>query len=509
MRFALRAGLRADDWQDESVTHMLGVGDDGRWACPEYLEFVARQNGKGSILEIRVLFGFFLLGEREIVWSAHQYDTSMKAFKRLKALIKKLGRQVGDNESLVVVDGILVKISGSHGSEGFTRLDTGAEIQFVARHAGTARGFTGDLLIVDEAFAFNDEQQEAMIPTLSARSMEIPGPQVIFTSSPPLKSDPSIVVFRYKKQSDAGDVAGLCFRDWGLAGDLENLDGIDFTDRKLWYQTNPALGRRISESYVARELQKYSERGFGRERLGIWPAQPEDADQIINFEDWRALADPASGMGADVAFAVDVTPDRRWASIAAYGVRPADGLGHVEVIDHREGTDWIVQRLLELKSRWNPVSFTLDTKGPAGSLLLELDDVGIRLPRKADDGKRVEPRRGDLIIPTAQDYAGACGALVDAITQGKLRHLGQVALNSAVGGVSKRPLGDSYAWGRKTSTANIAPLVAVTLARWAYLARINALAAPTPPPATAAVPEHADAHAGGNELWRPTSRLKI
>lgn len=508
--FALRAGLRADDWQEESVTHMLGVGDDGRWACPEYCEFVARQNGKGSILEIRTLFGFFLLGEKEIVWSAHQYDTSMKAFKRLKGLIKKLGRQVGDNESLVVVDGILVKISGSHGQEGFTRLDTGAEIQFVARHAGTSRGFTGDLLIVDEAFAFNDEQQEAMIPTLSARSMEIPGPQVIFTSSPPLKSDPTIVVFRHKKQSDAGDVDGLCFRDWGLAGDLENLDGIDLSDRELWYRTNPALGRRISESFVEkREFKRFSERGFARERLGIWPAPPEDAAQIINFEDWRNLTDPESAAGADVAFAVDITPDRRWASIATYGVRAVDGLGHAEVVDHREGTDWIVARLLELKSRWNPVAFTLDTKGPAGSLLIELDDAGIRLPRKAEDGKRVEPRRGDLIIPTAQDYAGACGGLVDAITQGKLRHLGQVHLNSAVGGVSKRPLGDSYAWGRKTSTANIAPLVAITLARWAYLARINALAAPAPPPATAAVPEHTGGITGGNELWRPTSRLNI
>lgn len=508
-RFALRAGLRADDWQEDSVTHMLGVGPDGRWACPEYLEFVARQNGKGSILEIRVLFGFFLLGEREIVWSAHQYDTSMKAFKRLKALIKKLGRPVKDNDdSLIDVDGVLVKISGSHGSEGFTRLDTGAEIQFVARHAGTARGFTGDLLIIDEAFAFNDEQQEAMIPTLSARSMEVPGPQVIYTSSPPLKSDPTIVVFRHKKQSDEGDVDGMCFRDWGLAGDLENLEGIDFDDRELWYRSNPALGRRISESFVAKERKRFSERGFGRERLGIWPAVPADTDQVIRFEDWKDLADAASELGADVAFAVDITPDRRWASIAVYGPR-ADGLGHAEVIDHREGTAWIVARLLELKGRWNPVAFALDAKGPAGSLLLELDDAGIRLPKKGEDGKRAEPHRGDLIIPTANDYAGACGSLVDEITQAKLRHLDQVPLNSAVGGVAKRPLGDAYAWGRKTSTANIAPLVAVTLARWGFLARINALAAPAPPPATVAVPELVGAHAGGNELWRPTSRLDL
>lgn len=509
---ARAAKLNPDDWQEDSVDRILGVGRDGRWACPEYAEFVSRQNGKGCVLEIRVLFGFFLLGEKEIVWSAHLYATSLKAFKRLKTLIKNLGSQVGDNENLIAVpngDGpdILVKISNTNGAEGFERLDTGAVIQFVARSKNAARGFTGDLLIIDEAFAFTDEQQEAMLPTLSARSMEVPGPQIIYTSSPPLTAEADKVVFRIKRRSDAGDET-LAFRDWGLAGDLENLEGIDFTDRRLWYAANPALGRRISEAWVAGELKSMSERGFGRERLGIWPPMPAETDDVIDFEAWKALHDPESQLGEDFAYAVDITPNRDWAAIAVYGPR-SDGLGHVEQIEHRQGTDWIVARLVELKERWNPVAIALDTKGPAGSLLLELEDAGITLPKRGADGNRAEPRRGDLIIPTANDYAGACGALVDAITQGKLRHRDQIPLNSAIGGVAKRPLGDAYAWGRKTSTANIAPLVAATLARWAFLARINTMAAPAAPPATAAVPANPGGIAGGNELWRPTSRLNL
>ncbi len=509
--FARSAGLNADDWQEESVAHILGVGRDGRWACPEYAEFLARQNGKGCVLEIRVLFGFFLLGEKEIVWSAHLYATSLKAFKRLKVLIRALGSQVGDNENLVAVPNgdtpdILVKINNTNGYEGFTRLDTGAEIQFVARSKNAARGFTGDLLIIDEAFAFTDEQQEAMLPTLSARSMETPGPQIIYTTSPPLSAEVDKVVFRLKRRSESGDVT-LAFRDWGLAGDLENLDAIDVTDRALWRATNPALGRRISETWVAGELKSMSERGFARERLGVWPPMPSETEAVIDFEVWKALTDLASQVGAELAFAFDVAPDRGWAEIAMFGPR-ADGLGHVELIEHRQGTDWIVARLVELKARWDPIAIALDVKGPAGSLLLELEDVGISLPKKGEDGKRVEPRRGDLIIPTAGDYAGACGALVDAITQSKLRHIDQIPLNSAVGGVAKRPLGEAYAWGRKTSSANIAPLVAVTLARWAYFARINVIAE-SAPPATAAVPTDDELATAGRELWRPTSRLKL
>lgn len=510
--FARSAGLNPDDWQEDSVDRILGVGRDGRWSCPEYAEFVARQNGKGAILEVRVLFGFFLLGEKEIVWSAHLYATSLKAFGRIKALIKALGTQVGDNENLIAIpngdqDDILVKINNTNGYEGFTRLDNGAVIQFVARSKNAARGFTGDLLIIDEAFAFTDEQQEAMLPTLSARSMEIPGPQIIYTSSPPLTAESDKVVFRLKDRAESGDET-LAFRDWGLAGDLENLGDIDFTDRALWRATNPALGRRISEAWVAREMKAMSERGFARERLGVWPPPPESTDDKINFELWKSLRDALSQLGTDIALAIDVTPARDWAAIVAYGPS-ANGRGHVEVIEHRQGTDWIVARLLELKLRWNPIAIALDTKGPAGSLLLELDDVGISLPSKDDDGKRVEPRRGDLIIPTANDYAGACGSIVDAITQLKIVHIDQIPLNSAIGGAATRPLGDAWAWARKTSTANIAPLVAATLARWGFLARINALAAPAPPPATASVPPMAGTAGGANELWRPTSRLDL
>lgn len=513
---ARQAALVADDWQEESVAAILAIRSDRRWACQVYAEFVARQNGKGSILEIRVLFGFLVLGEHEIVWTAHLFNTAVKAFVRLKKLFKKLGRQVNEKDDelwAVTIPGlgreVLVKFTNTNGLQSITRLDTGAKIEFLARSSGGGRGFTGDLLIIDEAFAFTDEQQAALLPTLSARSMETPGPQIIYTSSPPLKSEPDKVVFRIKKRAEGDNPGRLGFRDWGLAGDLENLGEIDFYDRVNWYATNPALGIRISEEWIEEtELGELSEVDLARERFGIWPPYPAATKAIIDFAVWKGLRDPESQLGADFAYAVDVTPDRRWAAIGVYGPR-SDGRGHVEVVEHREGTAWIVPWLVERVARWNPVAVGLDVKGPAGSLLLELKEAGISLPVKELDDKVAEPRRGDLFVPSANEYAGACGALVDEIDQGKLRHLDQIPLNAAVGGVAPRPLGDSYAWGRKTSSANIAPLVAVTLARLAFLARINVLKAPTPPPATARAAETVGASGGGNELWRPTSRLNL
>jgi hypothetical protein len=123
---------------------------------------------------------------------------------------------------------------------------------------------------------------------------------------------------------------------------------------------------------------------------------------------------------------------------------------------------------VQLAERWDPVAIGLDVKGPAGSLLVDLDKKGIGKP---DDPEA--PQRGDLAVPTAQEVAAGCGQLVDAITQGTLRHIDQDEVTAAIRGAKTRPLGDSWAWGRQISTQDISPLVSITLARWAYEARAH------------------------------------
>ena len=69
--------------------------------------------------------------------------------------------------------------------------------------------------------------------------------------------------------------------------------------------------------------------------------------------------------------------------------------------------------------------------------------------------------------------AAACGQLADAVTQGTIRHIGQATLVDAIRGAKVRPLGDAWAWGRRVSSVDISPLVAVTNARWAYETRAH------------------------------------
>lgn len=460
---ACRAGLVLDPWQGDAIDLLLACREDGKWACFEYVEIVARQNGKGGILEGRVLAGFLLLDERLIMWSSHEYKTSMESFRRFRTLLQRLGKQVGNNENLLDIDGVQIKIVNTNGEEGFERLDTGARIKFIARSKGSGRGFSGDLNVIDEAFAYTLLQQDALMPTMAAR----PNPQIIYTSSPPLDGDSGEVMFALRKRAEAGGDDSLGYRDWGVAGDLDHLDRIDLDDRTLWAASNPALGIRLTVETILRERRSMGDAGFARERLCIWPAKSQ-GNIVIDPAVWARLADSGSRRSGGVAVAVDVSPLRDYAAIAVYGARE-DGLGHAQLADYRPGTDWIVGRLTELKEALEPVAIGMG-RATYASLATDLDKVGLRKP-----GDPEKPEPGELAPTGAMDMAAATSQFLDAIRQESLRYVPARQLDMAVAGAKTRQTGDTIAWSRKEADCDISPLVAVTLARWAFETRSHLL----------------------------------
>ncbi|WP_329426849.1 hypothetical protein OG339_42280 [Streptosporangium sp. NBC_01495] len=455
IELAESAGLVLDPWQRYVLTHGLGERADGRWSATKVSAWVPRQNGKGGIIEARELGGLFLLKERLILHSAHEYKTSQEAFIRIKELIQNtpdLDRRVN-------------KFHEANGEQGIelTRAAGGSRLRFVARSKGSGRGFSGDLIILDEAQALVAAMMAAMLPTLSAR----PNHQMWFFGTPP--DDPAAWVYGLRADGEAG-TDRLAHFDWGADVDLSNSTAVRraMADVALWYACNPALGRRIMHETVVDEA-KPSGLGelFPVERLGVWHPRAGEGASVLSVPSWEALVDQDSSRAGDVAFAIDITPGRDMSTITAYGLR-ADGLGHAEVIDRRPGTDWLVERMVELKTRHWPVAFGLDVKGPAGSLLVELKKVGIEPPEDPE-----KPKRGDLAIPNAQEVAAGCGQLADAVAQGTLRHIGQDEMTDAIRGAKTRTLGDAWAWGRRVSSVDISPLVSVTLARWAYEIRAH------------------------------------
>lgn len=430
---AASAGLILDPGQADVLVGGLGQETTGQWSASEVAVVEPRQNGKGAILEARALGGMYLFKEPLILWTAHEFKTAREGFLRVRSLV--------DNYDHLRKRVKAIRVAA--GEEGIELLN-GCRLRFLARSGGSGRGFSGDCVFLDEAYALTDEQMAALMPTLSAR----PNPQIWYPSSAPLAL--SVVLRRICKRGRSGG-EGLAYYEW-CADRSASSD-----DRAAWAEANPALGIRISENDILRELGSMGDAEFRRERLGIW--HEEEVEQVVDPEVWAALADPRSHPADPVSFAVDITPDRASASIGVAGYRP-DGLRHNEVVEQRNGTRWVVDRLVQLVSRWRVCAVALDATSPAASLIPDLERCGIR----------TSPERGETLLEIvgSSSMAQACGGWIDGVTGDQIRHIDQAPLNAALAGAKQRPMGDAaWKWSRKDSSIDISPLVAVTLADYA------------------------------------------
>jgi hypothetical protein len=449
VRLSRVAGLDLDPWQQAALHDALGEGPTGRWAAFEVALLVARQNGKGGFFEARVLAGLFILGERLIMYSAHEFKTASEMFRRIEALV----------DGTPAMRKRVKAVTRSKGEEGI-ELTTGQRLRFMARSKSSGRGFTGDCNILDEAQNLPDAAVDALMPTMSA----VPNPQLLYGLSAPDKDiAPAEHMARVRRRALKGNADRLVWLEWSaeLCGDecaKSCREHDDPADPRVWAKTNPAMGRRISQDFIAGEQTSMGEAGFARERLSVgnWPVDRNAQWLVISEKTWRGLADVGSSADGRVAFAIDVTPDGAYTAIVAYGLR-SDGVGHVEVIEHRRGSSWVVQRMLALRERWDPVATVVDAGSPAGSLIADLEAAGI-----------------DITKPSARDVAAACGSLVVATGTAAgddptIRYVPHPALDAAVAGAEKRPLADAWKWSRRSASVDVSPLIAASLARWGFV----------------------------------------
>ena len=246
VELAATAGIVLDPWQAFILDRALGERSDGRWSSFEVGLIVSRQNGKGTVLEARELAGLFLFGEELILHSAHEFKTAADAFRRI-------ARVVQDNRQF---SRHVKAIRTANGNE-MIELKSGQRLRFVARSAGSGRGFTADTVILDEAYELGDKEMEALLPTLSARE----NPQVWYAST--AGGPGSVQLGRVRERGLTGTDPSLAFFEWSAE------DGEDHSDPATWRKANPGLGIRITEEYVRREQASLGAEGFERERLSI------------------------------------------------------------------------------------------------------------------------------------------------------------------------------------------------------------------------------------------------
>ena len=299
---ASQYGLTPDPWQRTVLDGWLGTNADGRWSSPRCALALSRQNGKNVCLEQREVYGMVVGGER-FLHTAHEVKTAQKAFRRLLYFF--------DNPRMFPkLHARTTLIRKANGQECIT-LDNGGSFELVARSRGSGRGFSVDVLVIDEAQELTEDHLAALLPTISASA----NPQTIFTGTPPGPNAEGELFTRIRNTGIAGEDPRLCWHEWSTDG------AVDLDDRHAWAATNPALGIRLDLDTIADERAIMDDQTFLRERLGAWDSA--GVHRVISAADWLRCADPRLvDAGREVALAVDTSPDRSTTSIVAAGWTP-------------------------------------------------------------------------------------------------------------------------------------------------------------------------------------------
>jgi hypothetical protein len=434
-----------DEWQKYCLDLILGKRENGLWCANTVGISVPRQNGKNYILEVFELYVTVILGLR-VYHTAQEERTSREHFKRMKKYfedVPELRREVK-------------KISNTNG-DFHVELHNGGMLYLGTRTKNASRGFSVDILIMDEAQHLDSEALEALGPIISASK----NPMQIFTGTPPGPSMSSEVFSNLRKHGVDQSMPLMIWLEWSAD------DDADLDSEEAWAQANPGYPLRISKETIQRErATNVNDDAFARERLGMWPQKASTG--VIDMKQWLDLTDNKAQMENPVVFGLHVNADRDRASICAagYSRKLVDGQWevrtHIDVVTE-VGTTWVVDKMAELAKTHRNFGVVIDNKSQAAALKRDLQRAKVRVI--------------ELNFP---ERARADADFLEAIQLGNVSHGNQEALTEACAIAEKRWSNEQWLWSNKTTGGDITPLVASSMA---YSVLAKKKTAPTDKPA--------------------------
>lgn len=462
-------GVEVDPWQSALLDDGLAMRETLDAAGKVATKFtsyevgieLSRQNGKSVVLELRLIGGLWILGERRVTYSAHLGDTVMEEFDRIVELIYRCPEMLRE----------VRRIHRTNGKEAI-ELWSGQKMKFRTRTNNGGRGLAGQCVVLDESQDLVDASYSALLPITSA----MPNAQLWYAGSAGTKR--SVVQGRLVRRSTKGSPR---FTYWRFAG-----EDLDPDDPRTWARVNPALGRRIAVETIETEHDAMSTSDFSHERLGVgdYPRE-EGEDWVIPRSSWEAAADSSSEMVGPVLFSLEVKWDRTTASVGVAG-RRADGRKHIELVRTDPTTTWCIPELLRLATRHMNLGVVIDPSSPAANMVLAVDKRGGKA------GEKTYVLKGAPGIPVhllrAGEAAKAFGDMYDALVAPaddlgrapKLHHTGGSLLTSSMAQAEVRTSAGALTW-RRNMSADTTPTMAVC---WAAF-KLDELLKPKRPPAKA------------------------
>ena len=254
----------AQEWQKLLIYDMLVYNDDGLWVHTKFGYSVPRRNGKNEVVTIREIYG--LINGEQILHTAHRTPTSSSAFYRLLKLLEDAGYK--DKQ-----DYIAHKQYGLETIE-FLKSDGKASFRTRTSKGGLGEGF--DLMIIDEAQEYQDDQETTLKYVVSSSK----NPQTIFCGTPPTMVSSGTVFAKMRNKTLIGETENTGWSEWSV----DNLTKPN--DIEAWYETNPSLGTIFTERIIKDEIGD-DELDFNIQRLGYWSKR--NLKSFISEVQWNEL----------------------------------------------------------------------------------------------------------------------------------------------------------------------------------------------------------------------------
>lgn len=401
------AGEPLDPWQEWVVKHALELNPDGSFRFRIILILVARQNGKSHLKRAVTLWRMFMYPRSHVLGVAQEVGLAREQWLMAQDAIHAAPELQAEWD----------RVRNVNGDEMFW-LQNGSRYKIGAANRKAGRGQSNDELNIDE---LREQHTWDAWAALSKTTMARDNSQIWLMSN--AGDDRSVVLNQLLEVARGGHDPTIFLAEYS------GPDGCELDDWDAIRQSNPNLGRRVSEQAIRTALSTDPPGVF---RTEVLCQRVESLDGAIDMARWNACADAAGTMDAlrrKLAACVDVAPDGKHATLAVAGVL-SDGRARVEIVRAWDSTEEARDELGQLLDRIRPVAVAWYPTGPGAAFATLL--------RK---------RPGSLEL-TGSKVPEACQELADLARAGRMVHPGDPLLDDHIRGASKLHSGDGWRFAR-------------------------------------------------------------
>jgi hypothetical protein len=432
--FATELGINLMEWQRYVCIHGHKIREDGRWAHSELGLIMARQQGKSTLMMLRILTGMFVWGEGLQLASAHRLTTSLETFRQIVGLIEtnpKLEKEVK-------------KIRWQHGAE---EIELFGNRRFVVKAANNAaRGLSKpETIHLDELREYKDEDAWS---SMRYSMMAAKNPQVWIYSS--AGDQHSVILNKLRERALASATTNdpIGWFEWSAEPDAPILLPSGEMNWSAFAQANPSLGITIHPDNLKAVINDPPDI-VRTEVLAQWV---DTINSAIDAQKWgMCQIDPIPlDPEQPTWLGLDLSPDRKFGALVAAqrlsGERFYIQLLHTWSNDYSLNDLAVANDIAPYVRKYNTQTVAY-SKRTSQAVASRLNSAGIQITDM--DGAI---------------YAESCDRWLGAINSHRLQHSGQEELTQQTLSAAKLPFGDgSWIIGRRASRVAVCASVASAL----------------------------------------------